>query len=53
MNVMRYPFPHTLQKHTLNEKGNEMRESEGNEMIDVLRDVCEDSNTQTHTHHHD
>ena len=44
-------FPHTLQKHTLNEKGDEMRESEGNEMIDGLRDVCE--RIQTHTYHHD
>ena len=49
MNVMRCPFPHTLQKHTLNEKRDEMRESEGNEMIDGLRDVCERIKTHTHS----
>ena len=43
---------HTLITHTdeftMNEKGNEMRESEENEMIDGLRDVC--VRIQTHTH---
>ena len=35
-------------KNTLTEKGDEMK-SEGNEMIDGLRDVREDSNTHTHS----